>query len=111
PWAGAVQCPPRLPVARTGLLAAPEERVVVRPSTMELVATGPLRWMLTRSGGQPADSAAQSLGNLIHEIAAARPHGTRQELRGDLEARWHELDLPVGWGAAGQRRSAEDRGG
>src|SRR5699024_6046816 len=84
------------------------EQVVVSPSTMELVATCPLRWMLTRSGGQPADSAAQSLGNLIHEIAAGHPHGTRQQLHADLDARWHELDLPDGWVGAVQRRRAEE---
>lgn len=90
------------------VLVEVDEPVTVSPSTIELVATCPLRWMLTRSGGQPADSAAQSLGNLIHEIAAARPHGSREELVADLDARWHELDLPDGWVGAVQRRRAEE---
>lgn len=89
-------------------LAEADEPVPVSPSTMELVSTCPLRWMLTRSGGQPADSAAQSLGNLIHEIAATHPHGTHAQLRAELEARWHELDLPEGWVGQVQRRRAEE---
>lgn len=89
-------------------LAGAEEPVPVSPSTMELVSTCPLRWMLTRSGGQRADSTAQSLGNLIHEIAAAHPHGTSAELRTELDARWHELDLPEGWVGSVQRRRAEE---
>jgi len=108
PGADASQWPPLLAVTSTDRLAGPDEQVVVSPSTMELVATCPLRWMLTRSGGQPADSAAQSLGNLIHEIAANHPHGSRQQLRADLDARWHELDLPAGWVGAVQRRRAEE---
>ena len=89
-------------------LAEADEPVPVSPSTMELVTTCPLRWMLTRSGGQRADSAAQSLGNLIHEIAAAYPHGSRDQLHAELDARWHELDLPEGWVARVQRRRAEE---
>src|SRR5699024_5025750 len=96
PGADASQWPPLLAVTSTDRLAGPDEQVVVSPSTMELVATCPLRWMLTRSGGQPADSAAN------------HPHGSRQQLRADLDARWHELDLPAGWVGAVQRRRAEE---
>src|SRR5699024_4506731 len=97
PGADPLDWPALLTPTSTEALAGADDQVTVSPSTMELVTTCPLRWMLTRSGGQGADSTAQSLGNLIHEIAAAHPHGSREQLHAELDARWHELDLPEGW--------------
>ena len=88
-------------------LAQPEEPVAVSPSTLEQVTTCPLRWFLTRSGGQPADSAAQSLGNLIHEIAAEHPRGDEEQMLEQLRQRWPELELPEGWVGLEQWRRAE----
>ncbi|MBZ2197616.1 UrvD/REP family ATP-dependent DNA helicase [Occultella gossypii] len=82
--------------------------VTVTPSTVETVAACPLRWALTTSGGRRGDSASQSLGNLVHEIAAAAPHGTEPELLADLDARWHELDLGDGWMGRRDRARAEE---
>jgi superfamily I DNA/RNA helicase len=82
--------------------------VTVTPSTVETVAACPLRWALTTSGGRRGDNASQSLGNLVHEIAAAAPHGTESELLADLDARWHELDLGDGWMGRRDRARAEE---
>ncbi|TDE97507.1 ATP-dependent helicase [Occultella glacieicola] len=82
--------------------------VTVTPSTVETVAACPLRWALTTSGGRRGDSASQSLGNLVHEIAAAAPHGTEAELLAELDARWHELDLGDGWVGRRDRGRAEE---
>ncbi|WP_163542711.1 UrvD/REP family ATP-dependent DNA helicase [Occultella kanbiaonis] len=82
--------------------------VTVTPSTVETVAACPLRWALTTSGGRRGDSASQSLGNLVHEIAAAAPHGTEPELLADLDTRWHELDLGDGWMGRRDRSRAEE---
>src|SRR5699024_8110474 len=48
-----------------------------------------------------------SLGNLIHEIAAAHPHGGQEEMLADLRQRWRELELPEGWVGLEQWRRAE----
>lgn len=107
PGAEASHWPVTFAASSTTPLAEEDEQVVVSPSTLEQVETCPLRWFLTRSGGQPGDSAAQSLGNLIHEIAAEHPHGTRSELVDDLSRRWHELELPAGWVGLEEWRRAE----
>ncbi|UFU05567.1 ATP-dependent helicase [Ruania halotolerans] len=84
------------------------EVVTVSPSALEDVTTCPLRWALTRHGGTPGDSTAQSLGNLVHEIAAEHPHGTEAELLRALDQRWHELDLSDGWVGRRERERGEE---
>lgn len=71
-------------------------QVQVSPSAIETALSCPLRWFLTTYGGRTAETQAQNLGNLIHEIARDHPAGTEAELRAALDERWHELDLPPG---------------
>ncbi|MFV0425907.1 MAG: PD-(D/E)XK nuclease family protein [Beutenbergiaceae bacterium] len=84
-----------------------DELVPVSPSTIEDAWRCPLRWLLTRAGGRPHDTRAQSLGNLIHEIAASLPHGTGDQLRSELDRRWHELGMPDSWMGRQERARAE----
>ncbi len=81
------------------------ERVRVSPSAVETADRCPLRWALQTAGGRREDSLDQSLGNLVHEIAAEHPHGTLEELRAALDTRWSSLGLGDGW--VGRRRRAE----
>lgn len=70
-----------------------QEPVPVSPSGVESATTCSLRWMLEQAGGRSAASTDQAVGNLVHEIAAAHPHGTAEELHAALEQRWGELGL------------------
>src|SRR5690606_28423060 len=86
-------------------LHGPDEQVRVSPSAVETADRCPLRWALQTAGGRREDSLDQSLGNLVHEIAAEHPHGTLDELRAALDARWSSLGLGDGW--VGRRSRAE----
>lgn len=88
-------------------LKPPGAPVHVSPSRVELAGTCPLRWALETSGGRRAERIEQNLGSLIHEIAAARPHGTAEELLEALDARFDSLGLPEGWIRSRERRRAE----
>ena len=84
-----------------------EGPVPLSPSKLESASTCALRWALEAAGGTAADSGEQSLGTLMHEIAAALPDGSHAELSAALDDRWPELGLPEGWVGAVQRRRAE----
>ncbi|WP_062380412.1 UrvD/REP family ATP-dependent DNA helicase [Demequina pelophila] len=66
-------------------------RIRVSPSRLESLETCPLRWALESVGGQAASSEKQSLGTLVHEIAAELPAGTHDQLAAALDARWSEM--------------------
>ncbi len=78
------------------------------PSAVETAQRCALRWALEKVGGRPAAGTSQSLGTLVHEIAAALPHGTQAELAAELERRWPELGLADGWVGRRQRERAEE---
>lgn len=88
-------------------LKPPGAPVHVSPSRVELAGTCPLRWALETSGGRRAERIEQNLGSLVHEIAAAHPHGTVEELLEALDARFDSLGLPEGWIRSRERRRAE----
>src|SRR5699024_10288444 len=87
-------------------LLAAAQIPTIGPSSVEQIITCPLRWVLTRNGGDPGTSDAQQLGNLIHEIAAAHPHGDAAAMNAMLSERWPELGLAEGWGEVAQRTRA-----
>lgn len=89
-----------------GALVGEGEKPRLNPSSIERVLTCPLQWFLTSHGGRAAQSRAQNLGNLIHDLAKNHPHGTEEELLTELDARWHELQLPENHiGAAAKERA------
>lgn len=84
-----------------------EGPVPLSPSRLETAATCALRWALESAGGTAASSRDQSLGTLVHAVAAALPQGSEAELAALLDARWAELGLADGWLAATARRRAD----
>jgi superfamily I DNA/RNA helicase/RecB family exonuclease len=92
------------PVSTEEPLRPPEAVVPVSPSGVEQATTCGLRWALEQAGGRGDASTDQSVGSLIHEIAAEHPHGTLDELTTALDERWDELGMGEGW--VGRRRRA-----
>jgi superfamily I DNA/RNA helicase len=85
----------------------PGATVTLSPSRLEAVSTCALRWALEEAGGRPGRSGEQSLGTLLHEVAAAVPDGDQARLEEELDRRWPRLGLTEGWIAAAQRRRAD----
>lgn len=81
--------------------------VPLSPSRVEAARTCALRWALETVGGTAADSREQSLGTLLHAVAAELPAGTEDELRAEVRRRWSELGLPEGWVDLQARRRAD----
>ncbi len=88
-------------------LWAPEASVPLSPSKLELATTCALRWALEAVGGTSASTTEQSIGLLVHALAAELPHGTLEELMILLDDRWSSLGLPEGWVSRQRRREAE----
>lgn len=95
------------PESSTDPLRPAEQDVPVSPSGVEQATTCSLRWALEQAGGRSAPSADQAVGNLVHEIAAEHPHGTHEELRQALDARWPELGAGEGWVGRRRREQAD----
>jgi len=81
--------------------------VRMSPSRVEAVSRCPLRWALEGLGGRRADALEQTVGTLVHEIAAAHPHGTVEQLVTALDRRFPSLGLTPGWVGTQTRRDAE----
>ncbi|MCV2396533.1 PD-(D/E)XK nuclease family protein [Actinotalea sp. M2MS4P-6] len=84
-----------------------EGPVPLSPSKVEQAGTCALRWALESVGGTAAESRDQSLGTLMHAVAAALPAGSEDELRALVDQRWSELGLPDGWLDRQARRRAD----
>ena len=88
-------------------LWADDDVVPLSPSRIESAARCSLRWALEAAGGTAADTNEQSLGTLVHELAATMPDASAEELRAALDERWAELGLGDGWVGAARRRRAD----
>jgi RecB family exonuclease len=84
-----------------------EGGVTLSPSSVGTAQRCALRWALEHVGGGTPSTLGQDLGTLVHEIAAALPHGSREELAAELDARWPELSVGDGWLGRRERRRAE----
>ncbi|MGH3915504.1 MAG: ATP-dependent helicase [Pseudonocardiaceae bacterium] len=91
----------------TGIpLRAEGELARVSPSVVELVSTCPLRWLLTRHGGQDVSALAAVTGTLVHGlIQAAAAGATDEQLEHALADAWSAVDA----GAAWYSRTEQDR--
>ena len=95
------------PLSDDGPLQADDETVRVSPSKVESFGRCALRWLLEASGGTTGDTISQSVGNLVHEIAADAPDAGVDELAAMLEERWASLGLPSTWVGTRERRKAD----
>jgi superfamily I DNA/RNA helicase/RecB family exonuclease len=87
---------------------AEDEPIRVSPSKVEAFERCGLRWLLEAAGGRAAESTSQSIGTLVHEIAAeaASQRLTADDIRALFEERWKSADMPTGWYGEKQRLRA-----
>jgi superfamily I DNA/RNA helicase/RecB family exonuclease len=79
-------------------LRAEGEPARVSPSVVELVTTCPLRWMLTRHGGEDVRALPAVTGSLVHGLVQAAAAGaTDEQLEEALTAAWAGVDAGAPW--------------
>lgn len=70
----------------------------VSPSLVELVSTCPLRWLLTRHGGEDVRALAAVTGSLVHRLVQALAAGaTEAQLEEALAHAWTGVDAGAPW--------------
>ncbi|MGH3875171.1 MAG: ATP-dependent helicase [Pseudonocardiaceae bacterium] len=70
----------------------------VSPSLVELVSSCPLRWLLTRHGGEDVAALPAITGTLVHGLVAAAAAGaTDQQLEQALADAWSGVDAGAPW--------------
>jgi superfamily I DNA/RNA helicase/RecB family exonuclease len=92
-WYGA------LGLSSAAQLFSHRDTVPVSPSRVESVGRCALRWSLETAGGVPASGLSQSVGTLVHAIAAQYPRGRLHELKAELDRQWPNLRLGEGLSA------------
>ncbi len=86
-----------LPSSRSPL-RVPGELVRVSPSLVELVSSCPLRWLLTRHGGEDVRALPAVTGSLVHGLVAAAAAGaTDEQLEQALADAWTGVDAGAPW--------------
>ncbi|HEY7597154.1 MAG TPA: ATP-dependent DNA helicase [Actinophytocola sp.] len=79
-------------------LRVADERIVVSPSTVEVLARCPLRWMVERHGGADPAELASITGVLVHALAQAAADGADEvALRAELDRAWDAVDAGAPW--------------
>ncbi|WP_019853271.1 ATP-dependent helicase [Actinopolyspora mortivallis] len=72
--------------------------VRVSPSTVEVLSTCPLRWMIERHGGRDAAELASVAGTVVHALVQAAAEGAdRTRLEEALERAWESVDAGAPW--------------
>jgi superfamily I DNA/RNA helicase len=89
---------------------APDQKVIVSPSSLGSFDDCGLKWFLEKSGAQDGDSTAQLLGVAIHFIAsqiATNPDLTLDQGIEQLVSAWPVVDQNVGWFKESQLNTAK----
>jgi RecB family exonuclease len=88
-----------LPAVSSGEpLRVADERIAVSPSTVEVLARCPLRWMVERHGGADPAELASITGVLVHALAQAAADGADEvALRAELDRAWDAVDAGAPW--------------
>jgi superfamily I DNA/RNA helicase/RecB family exonuclease len=72
--------------------------VPVSPSTVELLSTCPLRWLLERHGGQDGSATAAVTGTLVHTLVQAIAERAAPEAVDEaLQQAWTAVDVGAPW--------------
>ncbi|BBF99994.1 MULTISPECIES: ATP-dependent helicase [Pseudonocardia] len=79
-------------------LRADGELVPISPSDVETIAGCPLRWVLSRHGGDESGALSAVTGSLVHALVQARAAGADPvELEQALQSAWRRLDAGAPW--------------
>lgn len=79
-------------------LRGDEEPALISPSVVELVSGCPLRWLLTRHGGEDVRALPAVTGSLVHGLVQAAAAGaTDQQLETALADAWAGVDAGAPW--------------
>ncbi|MDQ3761134.1 MAG: ATP-dependent helicase [Actinomycetota bacterium] len=91
-WYGLVPLSSQSPLRVLG------EPARVSPSLVELVSSCPLRWLLTRHGGEDVRALPAVTGSLVHRLVQAAAAGaTDQQLEHALAEAWTGVDAGAPW--------------
>lgn len=86
------------PSSDVGLWDPADGPVPLSPSTIELIANCPLRWMLERHGGSDGDNTHAIAGTLVHTLVQALAgHIPPDQVDHALETAWDSVDLGSEW--------------
>lgn len=81
------------------------EPIRVSPSTVEVLAKCPLRWMVERHGGQDTAELASITGTLVHALVQAAADGADDgELTRRLDQAWAAVDAGAPWFSRRERQ-------
>lgn len=82
--------------------------VAVSPSTVEVLAKCPLRWMIERHGGQDEAELASITGTLVHALIEKAAEGAdADELNKELDTAWEKVDAGAPWFSRRERERVE----
>ncbi|MBW4719330.1 ATP-dependent helicase [Saccharothrix obliqua] len=96
------------PVSSTDPLWTEDHTVSVSPSTVEVLAKCPVRWVVERHGGQDPAELASITGTLVHALAQAAAAGAdERELRAKLADAWSAVDAGAPWFSRRERQRVE----
>ena len=86
------------PLSTDAPLRMPGEPARVSPSLVELVSSCPLRWLLTRHGGEDVRALPAVTGSLVHSLVHAVAAGASDEqLQRALDQAWTAVDAGAPW--------------
>ncbi|MBC3190249.1 ATP-dependent helicase [Pseudonocardia sp. C8] len=91
-WYGLAELSDQAPLRADG------ELVPISPSDVETIAGCPLRWVLSRHGGDETGALSAVTGSLVHALVQARAAGADPgELEEALRSAWRRLDTGAPW--------------
>ncbi|ANY05918.1 ATP-dependent helicase [Pseudonocardia sp. HH130630-07] len=91
-WYGTAELSDHAPLRADG------ELVPISPSDVETIAGCPLRWVLSRHGGDESGALSAVTGSLVHALVQARAAGAAPaELEKALQSAWRRLDTGAPW--------------
>ncbi|MGP4019177.1 ATP-dependent helicase [Saccharopolyspora sp. 5N708] len=89
-------------------LVTGDEPVRVSPSTVDILANCPLRWLVERHGGQDTAELAAITGTLVHALVQAAADGAdAAQLHKALDDAWESVDAGAPWFSRKERKRVQ----